>query len=74
MFAQGVSLCGPKRAKAEIQLEELLMLRDCLTPLGIVLDQHGIEGDLLGDKDEEVVEQFQGLLRRKAAGQRRNSS
>ena len=45
------------------------MLRDGLTPLGIVLDQHGIEGDLLGDKDQEIVEQFQGLLRRKAAGQ-----
>ena len=45
------------------------MLRDGLTPLGIVLDQSGIEGDLLGDKDQEIVEQFQGLLRRKAAGQ-----
>ena len=45
------------------------MLRDGLTPLGIVLDQHGIKGDLLSNKDQEIVEQFQGLLRRKAAGQ-----
>jgi hypothetical protein len=37
--------------------------------LGIVLDQHGVESDFLGDKGEEVVEQFQRLLRRKAAGQ-----
>jgi hypothetical protein len=45
------------------------MLRDGLTPLGIVLDEDGIEGDLLGDKDQQVIEEFQGLLRRKAAGQ-----
>ena len=68
-MAQGVSLCGPKRTKAQIQRQELLMLRDGLTPLGIVLDEDGIEGDLLGDKDQEVVEQFQGLLRWKAASQ-----
>ena len=45
------------------------MLRDGLTPLGIVLDEDGIEGDLLGDKDQQVIEEFQGLLRWKAAGQ-----
>ena len=45
------------------------MLRDGLPPLGIVLDECRIEGDLLGDKDQEIVEQFQGLLRWKAAGQ-----
>jgi hypothetical protein len=26
------------------------MLRDGLTPLGIVLDERGIEGDLMGNK------------------------
>ena len=45
------------------------MLRDGLTPLGIVLDEDGIEGDLLGDKDQQVIEEFQGLLRRKATSQ-----
>jgi len=45
------------------------MLRDGLTPLGIVLDEDGIECDLLGDKDQKAIEEFQGLLRRKAAGQ-----
>jgi len=67
--AQGVSLGGPKGPKAQIQRQELLMLRDGLTPLGIVLDEDGIEGDLMGNKDQEVVEQFQGLLRWKAASQ-----
>ena len=37
--------------------------------MGIVLDECRIEGDLLGDKDQQVIEEFQGLLRRKAAGQ-----
>ena len=45
------------------------MLRDGLTPLGIVLDEDGIEGDLLGDKDQQVIKEFQGLLRRKATSQ-----
>ena len=45
------------------------MLRDGLPPLGIVLDEDGIEGDLLGDKDQQVIEEFQGLLRRKATSQ-----
>jgi hypothetical protein len=45
------------------------MLRDGLLPLGIVLDQRGSLGDVLGDTAQEVVEQFQGLLRRKAPGQ-----
>ena len=67
--AQSVPLGGPKGTKAQRQRKQLLMVRDGLTPLGIILDQHGIEGDLMGDKDEEVIEQFQGLLRRKAAGQ-----
>jgi hypothetical protein len=49
------------------------MLRDGLTPLGIVLDQRGIKGDLMGNKDQEVVEQFQGLLRWKAASQPQES-
>ena len=47
------------------------MLRDGLPPLGIVLDEDGIEGDLLGDKDQQVIEEFQGLLRRKATSQSR---
>ena len=45
------------------------MLRDGLTPLGIGLDEDGIEGDLLGDKDQQVIEEFQRLLRRKATRQ-----
>jgi hypothetical protein len=45
------------------------MLRDGLSPLGIVLDECRIEGDLLGDKDQQVVEEFEGLLRWKAASQ-----
>ena len=45
------------------------MLRDGLPPLGIVLDEDGIEGDLLGNKDQQVIEEFQGLLRRKATSQ-----
>ena len=45
------------------------MLRGCLAPMGIALDQHGIQGNLLGDKGDEVVEQSQGLLHRKAASQ-----
>ena len=68
-MAQDGPLCGPKGPKAQIQLEQLLMLRDGLTPLGIVLDQRRIEGDFMGDKDQEIVEQFQRLLRRQAAGQ-----
>jgi hypothetical protein len=67
--AQDLALGRPKGPKAQRQLEELLMLRDGLTPLGILLDQRGIEGDLLGDKDQQVIEEFQGLLRRKTAGQ-----
>ena len=68
-MAQDIPLGGPKRTKAQIQRQELLMLRDGLTPLGIVLDEDGIECDLLGDKDQKAIEEFQGLLRRKAAGQ-----
>ena len=45
------------------------MLRDGWTPLGLILDKDGIEGDLLGDKDQEVIEEFQGRLRRKATSQ-----
>jgi hypothetical protein len=72
--AQSVPLCGPKGPKAQIQRQELLMLRDGLTPLGIVLDQRGIEGDLMGDKAEEIVEQFQGCCAGKRPVSRRNPS
>jgi hypothetical protein len=36
--AQDLALGGPKGTKAQIQFQELLMLRDGLTPLGILLD------------------------------------
>jgi hypothetical protein len=45
------------------------MLRDGLSPLGIVLDEDRIEGDLLGHKNQQVIEEFQGLLCRKATSQ-----
>jgi hypothetical protein len=45
------------------------MLRDGLPPVGLLLEQRGLTGNLLGDKDQEVIEQFPGLLRWKAASQ-----
>src|SRR4029453_17731286 len=66
---KGVTRSGPKGTKAQIALKKLLMVRHRLPPLGIVLDQGRIKGPLLRHKDEQVVEEFQRLLRRKPASQ-----
>ena len=53
---------GPKRAKAKVEADVLLMRRNGGLAQGVFLDERGIEGDLMGDETEQIIQELQRLL------------
>ena len=47
-----------KRAKAQVETDVLLMRRDRGLALGVLLDERRVEGNLMGDEREQIVQDF----------------